>query len=133
MTWRGPNAISWHSCWTCSTTRSMYRTSLGMSSSITRRRESSCGTVSAAAVIRGTLSREGRKRERAPTSRHAAGSTPAHANRCSEALERSVACIGDLEKRIELRQLEQGLQVVVEIGQAQLSALLADFLGQRHQ
>src|SRR4029079_7542083 len=51
----------------------------------------------------------------------------------SKALQRPLARIGDLEERVELRQLEQGLEVVVEVGQPQLTTLLADFLGQRDE
>ena len=39
----------------------------------------------------------------------------------------------DLEQRVELGELEQGFQVVVEIRQPQLPALLANLLGERHE
>src|SRR5207302_3659201 len=54
-------------------------------------------------------------------------------SRRSEALQRPVAGIGDLEQRVELGQLEKGLQVVVEIGETKLATLLADLLRERDQ
>src|SRR5687768_9800746 len=51
----------------------------------------------------------------------------------SERFQRPLAGIGDLEQRVELRELEQGLEVVVEIREAELPALLADLLGERHE
>src|SRR6185369_8367719 len=51
----------------------------------------------------------------------------------SEARERAVARIGNLEERVELRELEQGLEVVVQVREPELPALLADLLGERDQ
>src|SRR6476661_1390663 len=51
----------------------------------------------------------------------------------SEALERPLARIRDLEQRVQLRQLEQRLQVVVEVGEPELPTLFANLLRQRHQ
>src|ERR1051325_1488771 len=51
----------------------------------------------------------------------------------SEALKSAGASVGDLEERVELRQLEQRFQVVVEIGEPELPALFPDLLGQRNQ
>src|SRR5215208_2302095 len=51
----------------------------------------------------------------------------------SEALQRALARVGDLEERVELRQLEQRLEVVVQVRQPQLAPLLADLLRERHQ
>src|SRR5690606_16835351 len=48
----------------------------------------------------------------------------------SEGSERFVPAVRDVEQRVQLGQLEQRPQVVVEAGQAQLAALLADLLGQ---
>src|SRR5688500_13021832 len=48
-------------------------------------------------------------------------------------LERFVAAVRDVEQRIELGQLEQRLQVLVQSGEAQLTALLADLLRQADQ
>ena len=46
---------------------------------------------------------------------------------------RAVARIRDLEQRVELGELEQRLQVVVEIREAQFPALLTDLLRERDE
>src|SRR5689334_9899208 len=46
----------------------------------------------------------------------------------SEALQRALARIGDLEQRIELGELEQRLEVVVQVRETKLSALLSNLL-----
>src|SRR3954471_1262800 len=51
----------------------------------------------------------------------------------SKALKPPIAGIGNLKERIELRQLEQRLEIVVQIGQTKLTALLANLLRERHQ
>jgi len=51
-------------------------------------------------------------------------------NGCSEAGQRAVASIRDLEERIELGELEQRLEIVVQVGEAELATLLADLLGE---
>src|ERR1051326_3104460 len=51
----------------------------------------------------------------------------------SEALESPVAGVGDLEERVELRQLEQRLEIVVRVREPQLAALLSNLLRQRHE
>src|SRR4051812_26648949 len=61
------------------------------------------------------------------------GEWSSRAPRPSEALEATLARIRDLEQRVQLRELEQRLQVVVEVGEAQLAALLANLLRQRHE
>src|SRR5690606_19860317 len=50
-----------------------------------------------------------------------------------EGRERLLPRPGDVEQRVELRQLEQRAEVVVQICQAQLAALLADLLRQAHE
>jgi predicted nucleic acid-binding Zn ribbon protein len=45
-----------------------------------------------------------------------------------EALESALARVRDLKERVQLRQLEQRLEVVVEVGEAQFPALLANLL-----
>src|SRR6185312_943558 len=111
-TWRVLYAKCSHWRATISTTRSMYRTSLGISSSNARCRL-----------------RSGRPRGR---------SGDVIGTRCDrvvslERLERALARVGDLEERVELGELEQRLEVVVEIREPELPALLADFLGQGHE
>jgi hypothetical protein len=44
----------------------------------------------------------------------------------SEAVEGALASIRNLKECVELRELEQRLQIVVEIGEAELSALFTD-------
>src|SRR6516225_11626145 len=51
----------------------------------------------------------------------------------SKTLQRAVARIGNLEQRVELRELEERLEIVVQVREAQLPALLTDLLRQRHQ
>src|SRR5688500_12908614 len=51
----------------------------------------------------------------------------------SEALERALARVRDLEECVELRELEQGLEVVVEVREPQFAALLANLLRERHE
>src|SRR5687768_5330357 len=51
----------------------------------------------------------------------------------SEARQRAVARIRDLEQRIELGQFEWRLEVVVQIGQPKLTPLLPDLLRERYE
>src|SRR5690242_21934940 len=46
----------------------------------------------------------------------------------SEALQRALARIGDLEEGIQLGELEQRLEVVVQVCETKLSALLSNLL-----
>src|SRR5687768_18581350 len=76
----------------------------------------------------------GRSSERGAARRRAAPCGGSEAGRMvSEALESALARVGDLEEGVQLGELEQRLQVVVEVGQPQLPALLADLLGERHE
>src|SRR5215208_531575 len=87
-----------------------------------------CGVLCGAA-LRGRDGGGRAARRARPESRVPAGVRRAR----SEALERALPGVRDLEERVELRQLEQRLQVVVEVGQAELAALLANLLRQRHE
>src|SRR5690349_20332252 len=72
-----------------------------------------------------------RPRKRTGRGRRAAGARGAPRRRTwlgSEGGQRRVARVGDVEERVELGELEEGAQVLVEVGQAQLAALLADLL-----
>src|SRR5690242_3964408 len=51
----------------------------------------------------------------------------------SEGGERLGRGLGDGEERVELGELEERLQILVQPRQAQVPALLADLLGERHQ
>src|SRR5438105_5630938 len=51
----------------------------------------------------------------------------------SEALQRALARIGDLEQRIQFRELEQRLEVVVQVREPKLPTLLSNLLGQGHE
>src|SRR5690348_11165187 len=51
----------------------------------------------------------------------------------SEAFQSPLAGVGNLEQRVELRELEQRLEVVVQVREAELAALFANLLGERHQ
>src|ERR1700722_3025046 len=51
----------------------------------------------------------------------------------SQTLQAALACVGDLEERVEFGQLEQRLEIVVQVREPQLPALLPNFLGQRHE
>src|SRR6185312_12708151 len=51
----------------------------------------------------------------------------------SEAFQRAFPRVGNLEQRIELRELEQRLQVVVQVGEPKLSALLANLFRERNE
>src|SRR4051812_20107169 len=53
--------------------------------------------------------------------------------RASEAIERALTRVGDLKECVELGELEQRLQIVIEVRETQLSALLADLLGKRYE
>src|SRR5690348_2114264 len=59
--------------------------------------------------------------------------TGRRAGASSKALQCSLARIRDLEERIELGELEERLQVVVQIGESQLTALLPDLLREGHE
>src|SRR5688500_5639194 len=108
----------------------MYRMSLGISSSIARRMVSSrCEPTSASGLWVILVCRVGRRERGRPDG----SPPPAGGGPCSEALESALARIGDLEEGVELGQLEQGFQVVVEVREPQLTALLANLLGQRDQ
>src|SRR5487761_2696157 len=100
-----------HSARTASTTRSMNRTSLGNSNSRT------CAS--------------GRESRPPDICRNVTSASKGTGG--SEAREGQVARLGDLEQRIQLGELEQRPQIVVERGQAQFPALLANPLGQGHQ
>src|SRR5215212_204645 len=64
---------------------------------------------------------------------------PAAPGRCawsarrSEGGQRRVARVRDVEEGVELGELEERAQVLVQVGQAQLAALLADLLGEADQ
>jgi len=45
----------------------------------------------------------------------------------------AVAGVGDLEERVQLRELEQRLEVVVQVGESEFPALLPDLLGEGDQ
>src|SRR5215216_1198142 len=106
-----------------STTRSMYATSLGISTSRETRSPASDGRDAAMA---GTwAARVGASRQR----RRMRGPPCGGPRQGSEARQRAVARVGDLEQRIELGQLEERLEVVVQIREPKLPALLADLLG----
>ena len=51
----------------------------------------------------------------------------------SEARERAVAGVGDLKERVELRELEQRLEIVVQIRETELTALFTNLLGERDE
>src|SRR5215207_7103183 len=104
-----------------STTRSMYATSLGISTSRETRSPASGGR-DAAMWGNGGGAGWGTSRQR----RRCAGPPEGGPREESEARERAVARIRDLEQRVELGELEQGLQIVVEVGEPQLPALLTD-------
>src|SRR5215207_4857959 len=79
-------------------------------------------------LIRGRKSERGAARCRAAPWGREAG-----APRVLKALECALSRVGDLEERVELRELEQCLEVVVQIREAELPALLADLLRERHE
>src|SRR5262249_10141665 len=54
-------------------------------------------------------------------------------NKRSKTLQRAVARVGNLEQGIELRELEQRFEIVVQVRQAELPALLTDLLRQRNE
>src|SRR2546425_5621780 len=85
-----------------------------------------------------TLFRSRPARRRRPPSRDRSGrrassSSASHQGVNSKRCERLVGGARNGEQRIELRELEQRLEVGVEAGQAQLPALLADLFGERDQ
>src|SRR5688572_33338296 len=113
------------------TMSSMYRTSLGMSSSTARRTRS---TERVSSPGTGTLAFSSTRCtcagvEATAFRRRAAPPRPPRASpRTLEALESALARVRDLEQRVQLRQLEERLEIVVEIGETQLPTLLANLL-----
>src|SRR5665647_1615728 len=51
----------------------------------------------------------------------------------SEARQGALARVGYLEEGVELRQLEEGSKIVVQVGEPELPALFANLLGERDQ
>src|SRR4051812_10818064 len=109
----------------------MKRTSFGMSSSITRRSGAPDG-LGSAAIMCPRYASEGEngsgRRRKSPE-----GARSLWEWRCSEALQRAIAGVGDLKQRVELGKLEERLEIVVQVGQPKLATLLADLLGQRDE
>src|SRR5213080_4383069 len=68
-----------------------------------------------------------------PSRGNQASRAAASATAASEALQRALARVRDLEQGIELRQLEERLQVVIQIRQPQFPTLLANLLRQRYE
>src|SRR5688572_6469206 len=113
---------------------SMYRTSLGMSNSTARR---TCSTERVSSPGTGTLAFSSTRCtcagvEATAFRRRAAPPRPPRAGTL-EALESPLARVGDLEQRVELGQLEERLEIVIEIREAKLPALLANLLGERDE
>src|SRR5688572_21087547 len=113
---------------------SMYRTSLGMSNSTARR---TCSTERVSSPGIGTLAFSSMRCTCAGVDANAfrRRAAPPRSPRAGtlEALESALARVRDLEEGVELRQLEKRLEVIVEIRESQLTALLTNLLRQRDE
>jgi hypothetical protein len=75
----------------------------------------------------------GRRGVAPEATRHGPPESPGGPCGGAEAGQRAVARVGNLEEGVELRELEQRLEVVVQVREPELTALLADLFGEGHQ